>query len=170
MTYRRAANTVEAVLTEVLKSITDAELARFVGKERGYLMRCANPMDRRSLSLQDAIALDRVLAFRGEAPRFMPLMERLIWAAQSEASAKGVRPEDLAARLLVTLGDLQAAVGRLSEQVVAIATDRRPPEKAAEPDRRREASSLIEQIQDRAAAVGDALRRVGSAAARNVAS
>lgn len=108
MTVHRTAGSIEAVLLSVLHELSDAELEAATQKKRASFYPIADPSRREQLHLKDAIALDRALAGRGLAPRFLPMMQAAIEAPAGDAAEAG----QLVTRAMVELGELAAVFER----------------------------------------------------------
>ena len=119
MTYRRSPQTVEATLSRTLPKLSDDELAHFTGKSRDYFRKCANPMQRHHLGLDDAMALDRALLSRGLPPSFLALYERRLREGASMAQPFATAHEG-AAHLFLQLGRLQVGIGDLARLVIGL--------------------------------------------------
>lgn len=122
MTKHRPAGSIEAALLEALNDLTDRELGDALGKSRSHLYACADPAKREQLHFADAVKLDRALAGKGLAPRFLPILRLHLGGA----APAGV-PDLLQglARAMAELGDVSAVVSEATGDGVLDAAERR---------------------------------------------
>lgn len=115
MTHARNPRSPEAVLAALLPDLTDAELAE-LGRSRELFRKCANPAHRQRLAFSDAAGLDRLLLYRGDQPRFLPLLRELVLEPAVSAEVSGAARRS---RLVEALLAMSLAQGRLADYLSA---------------------------------------------------
>lgn len=119
MTLYRPGTSVEALLLDALRLLSDQDIRDATGKTREAFRKVTQGVV--GFRLEDAAKLDAVLELRGHGKPFHAYYEALVGNVQARLSLAAAEPVPVGAALL----QATAALGRLAQSVTAMDADGR---------------------------------------------